>query len=481
MDKLQELLNRKNTIISKTNESENGSMSARDRINLLFDEGSFIETDMFSGRKDGLTQEGVITGYGTVDSRLVFVYAQDGNAEGGAFGVEQAKKISKITNMALKAGAPLVSMLDSKGIRFDEGLDALAALGELSCKAAKASGSILQISAIFGICAGGASFTPLMSDFLVMTKKSALMLNGASVCGEDGKIITSEDMAGGEVNAKENGNAHVLAENDSEAVLKIRELIALLPGNAEELSPETECKDDLNRVSEQLQAPGFHMADVIKQVADNFEFFEISPLYAENILTGFIRINGRTVAVVANNGEIDIKASEKAAGFISFADSFNIPVLTFSDTEGYKASYEEEKNGLSKYVSKLVYAYSNATVPKVTVICSKACTSAGIAMGSRAVGADQVIAWADATIGVFSPDMATVLLYEDKIKDGMTKDEAKRDYCNNAASAFSAAQLGFIDDVINPAETRPLVAAALEMLYDKREDIPLKKHGKFCF
>ncbi len=481
MDKLQELLNRKNAIVSKADETENGSMSARDRINLLFDEGSFIETDTFSGRKDSLAQEGVITGYGTVDSRLVFVYAQDGNKEGGVFGVAQAKKISKIMDMALKTGAPLVSMLDSKGLRFEEGLDSLAALGELSCKAAKASGSILQISAIFGVCAGGASFAPLMSDFLIMTKKSALMINGASVCGEDGKVISALDMAGGEINAKISGNAHILTENESEAVLKIKELISLLPGNAEELSPESDCQDDLNRVSESLQAKGVLVADVIKQVADNLEFFEISPLFAENILTGFIRINGRTVAVVANSGELDSNGAEKAAKFINFADSFNIPVLTFSDTEGYKASFEEEKNGLSASISKLVYAYSNATVPKVTVICSKACTSAGIAMGSRALGADFVIAWPDATVGVLSPDMATVLLYEDKIKGGMTKDEAKADYSDNAASAFAAAEIGFIDDVINPSETRPLVAAAFEMLYEKREDIPLKKHGKFSF
>lgn len=479
MDKLQELLNRKNAIISKDNEPENEKLSARARIGLLFDEGSFIETDVFSGRKDSLAQEGVITGYGTVDSRLVFVYAQDGNKEGGAFGVKQAKKISKVVDLALKTGAPLVSLLDSTGLRFDEGLESLAALGELSAKAAKASGSILQISAIFGTCAGGASFAPLMSDFLIMTKKSAMMVNGPSVCAEDGKIITADDMCSGEINAKISGNAHILAENDQEAVLKIKELISMLPGNAEELSPELDCQDDLNRLTEGLSA--FAMVDIIKQVADNYGFLEISPLYAENIITGFIRINGRTVAVVANNGELDSASAEKAAKFISFADSFNLPVLTFSDTEGYKASFDEEKNGLAKYVSKLVYAYSTATVPKVTVICSKACTSAGIAMGSRAVGADEVVSWPDATIGVFSPDMATVLLYEDKIKGGMTKDEAKANYSDEFASALSAAEIGFIDDVIDPATTRPIIAAALEMLYDKREDAPIKKHGKFSF
>ncbi len=481
MDKLAEFINRKNAIYSKNNESENGKLSARSRINLLFDEGSFIETDMFSGRSKSDAEEGVITGYGTVGSRLVFIYAQDGVTEGGAFGTEQAKKISKIYDMALKTGAPLVSLIDSTGIKYEEGLSSLAALGSLSSKAAKASGSILQISAVFGSLAGGGTFTPLMSDFLIMTKDSALMINGPSVCAKEGEVIKTSDMCSAEINAKISGNAHILAENEEEAISKIKELISLLPGNAEELAPEADSADDLNRTSEVLNSADITVKQIIKEVADNFEFMEISPLYAENIVTGFIRINGRCIAVVGNNGELDSASCEKSAKFISFADSFNIPVLTFSDTEGYKASFEEERNGLSKHIAKLVYAYSNATVPLVTVVCSKACTSAGIAMGSKALGADEVIAWPNATIGVFSPDMASVVLYSDKLKDGMSKDEAKEDYKDNQANAFTAAEIGFIDTIVPPFETRPMIAAAFEMLYEKREDIPMKKHGKFSF
>ena len=481
MDKLQELINRKNAVMTSGSEPENGKLSARGRIAHLFDEGSFIETDMFSGREGDAAAEGVITGYGTVDSRLVFVYAQDGMADGGAFGCEQAKKITKIMDMALKTGAPIVSLLDSCGTKLSDGVAALGAMGEVFSRSVKASGSILQISAIFGTCAGGAAFTPAMADFLIMTEDSAMMINGPATCAKDGEILTAEDMCSAKVNATISGNAHFVAATDAEAVAKIRELITLLPGNAEEMAPETECADDLNRISGQLGSIGMPMVEIIRQVADNCEFTEVSALYAENVLTGFIRINGRTVAVVANNGELDSSASEKAADFIRFADSFNLPVLTFCDTDGYKASKEEEKNGLAKYAAKLLYAYSEATVPKVTVICSKACTASSVAMGSRAAGADFVVAWPNAVIGALSSDMASVLLYEEDLKAGMSRDQVKAKYEDEAANAFEAAKTGFIDDVIEPDSTRPRIAAALEMLYTKSDVSPVKKHGNFSF
>ncbi len=480
MDKLHDLINRRNAVMQGCKKPENGNLSARERIARLFDEGSFIETDIFSGRTE-TAAEGVITGYGTVDSSLVFVYAQDGNAEGGGFGCEQAKKICKIIDMALKTGAPIVSLLDSCGTRLDDGINALASMGEVYGRSAKASGSVLQISALFGTCAGGASFVPAMSDFVIMTEKSMMMVNGPATCSEDGKIVTAEDMCSAEINAKISGNAHFVTKNDEEAIDKVKELLMLLPSNAEEYAPEVECTDDLNRLSEQLGSIGMPVKEIIKQIADNCEFTEVSELFAENMVTGFIRINGRTVSVVANNGELDSAASKKAADFIAFSDSFNLPILTLCDTDGYKASKEEEANGLTKYAAKLLYAYASATVPKITVICSKACTSASVVMGSRAAGADFVVAWPNAVIGALSTDMASVLLYTEELKNGLSREDVKVKYEDEYATALKAAETGFIDDVIEADSTRPRVAAALEMLYTKDEVAPLKKHGSFAF
>ena len=479
MDKLNDLISRKNAIISGCTKPENGGLSARERIARLFDEGSFIETDIFSGRSGAA--EGVITGYGTIDSSLAFVYAQDGNADGGAFGCEEAKKICKIMDMALKTGAPLISLLDSCGTKLEDGINVLASMGDVFSRYAKASGAILQISALFGTCAGGASFIPAMSDFVIMTKNSQMMINGPATCSEEGHSVTAEDMCSAKINAEVSGNAQFAVDSDEEAIDKIKMLISLLPSNSEEYAPEVECTDDLNRLSEQMGSIGMPVKEVIRQIADNCEFFETSEAFAKNIVTGYIRINGRTVSVIANDGELDSNASKKAADFIAFSDSFNIPVLTLCDTDGYKASKEEESQGLTKYAAKLLYAYASATIPKVTVICSKACTSAGIAMGSRAAGADFVLAWPNSVIGTLSSDMASVILYEEELKSGLTRDAVKEKYENEYATAIKAAETGYIDDVIEADSTRPRVAAAFEMLFSKGEQAPSKKHGSFAF
>lgn len=474
MDKLQELINRKNEITNFTVNSDSGSMTARERINLLFDSGSFIETDMFSGRSEENIEEGVITGYGTVDSRAVFVYAQDISKDGGAFGAEQAKKIKKVLDMAKNSGSPCVALLDSSGVKLDDGIEALAAMGEIYARYAEASGSILTISAVFGKCAGGAAIVPELSDFVIMTEKSRLMLNGAAVCSSEGHKVSEEDMASAEVNAKLNGNADFIAQDDRAAVLKIRELITILPGNSIEHVPETVCNDDLNRLSGSLGAEGLTTEDVIKEIADNGEVLLTSRVNSESVITGFIKINGRTVSVAANSGELDLAACRKISKIIKFSDAFNIPVLTLCNTYGFKASADEEKAGLLKSVSKLAMAYADATIPMVTVITGGACTSAGVVLGSRAVGADFVLAWPNAVIGAVSPDMAGVLFYG---KNGLTdKDSIKEDYINNQADALSAAKTGFIDDVIEPDSTRPRVAAAFEMLYGKGKRSS-KKHS----
>lgn len=484
MDKLQEFISRRNELINGSGgKKEGGTLSARERINLLFDEGSFIETDLFSGMDENYPTEGVITGYGTVDSRLVFAYSQDSSISGGSFTKGQADKICKTIDNAIKTGAPCVALLDSKGTKLDEGISALAAMGEVYKRNIKASGSILQISAIFGTCAGGATYAPSMADFVFMTEKSHMMLNGAALCSGEGNIVTEDEIGSAEVNASESGTVHFVAKDDADCMAQIRNLIMLLPSNSEEYAPETACSDDLNRLSDSLSFKNIDAKSIINQVVDGGIFTEVSALYAKNIVTGFAKINGRTVAIVANNGELDIKATEKASDFIKYADSFNIPVLTFCDTEGYKASACQEKHGLSKYAAKLAYAYGAASVPKVTVICGYACGNAAIAMGSLAVGADFVLAWADSVIGALSPKMASVLLYNDTIKASANPKEEREKvmeyYADNVATAIEAAKAGFVDDVIEPDSTRPRVAAALEMLYGKRDNAPCKKHGSF--
>lgn len=476
MDKLKKLIERRNVLMYTDKSENNGKLSARERINLLFDEGSFIETDMFSGKEDCLTYEGVITGYGTVNSKLVFVYAQDSSSGGGVFTKGQAKKICKIIDMALKTGSPCISMIDSCGINLDDATDSLSAMGDVYTKTIKASGAILQIATIFGTCAGGAAYSALMSDFVIMTEKSNLLLNGPSVCAKEGEIVTIEDIGGAMANAKINGNAHFISKNDEEAVSYVKKLINLLPGSSKDKIPEEACMDDLNRLSYDLGTKEMKACEVIKSIADNGELFEVSKLYAENIITGFIKINGRTVATISNNGDLDSYACDKASRFICFADSFNIPVLTFCDVEGFKASCEEEKRGVAKYAAKLAAAYAKATVPKVTVINGNACTSAGVIMGSRSIGADFVIAWPESVIGAVSPDAASILFGVDK-----SKEEAKNDYIENIATSFKAAEKGVIDDITEPFATRPRVAAAFEMLYGKREDIAYKKHESLLF
>ncbi|MDP4133537.1 MAG: acyl-CoA carboxylase subunit beta [Bacillota bacterium] len=482
MDKLKELKNRRDEIISGGASVSGGKLSARERISLLFDNGSFIETDMFSGRDELAPGQGVITGYGTVDQRLVYVYAQDSSVKGGAFGAEQAKKICKIADLAIKTGAPLVGLFDSFGIKVQEGLMALSALGELYQRNIKASGVILQISAIMGPCDGGTAYSPAMSDFVFMTENASHMLiNGPSVCSKEGKAYTIEELGGAKVHAQQSGTAHFLASDDADCISKIRKLLTFLPSNNAQCSPEYALGDDLNRLSDLLNQEGIEKSALIKEIADNQEFLEVFENYAKNIITGFVRINGRTVSVVANNGSLDMNAANKAARFIRFADSFNIPIVTFTNVEGFVPDASQEQNGLIRNVSKLVYAYGEATVPKVTVITGKAYGSAAIAMGSRACGADYVLSWPETSIGAMSGDMAAILLYGEALNDAKDpvskRAELKEQYEQEVSSAFEAAKIGFIDDIIEPETTRPKIAAALEMLYDKREDVPCRKHG----
>ncbi len=469
MDKRKELIDRRNAVM-QSGSGKNGS-SARERINLLFDEGSFIETDMFSGKAGGAVNEGVITGYGTVDSRSVFVYANDGSPE-GAFGKEQAKKILKTLKTARLTGAPVVALLDDCTVKLDDKAEALNSLGMLYSEYAALSGTVLTVSVVFGTCAGGCTIVPALSDFVIMTEKSRLMLTGEALSSESGR--DKGDVSSPLVNSKINGNADFVVADSAAAIAKVKELIALLPGCSAEHAPEDECTDDLNRISN-VFGNGASLGDTIRAISDSGIYLPVAEEYATSIETGFIKINGRTIAVVAGGNELDSSAFEKAVKMVKFADAFNIPVLTLCEAEGFKASIAEEHGKILKSAAALSYAYSFATVPKVTLITKSACTSAGIIMGSRAVGADFVIAWPEAVIGTISPDMATVLLYG---KNGVTdKDTIKADYINNEANALNAASTGFIDDVIEPETTRPRLAAAFEMLYTKNRNVQKKHSG----
>lgn len=456
-----ELLSRRNAVVA----SDVGA-SARERIKTLFDEGSFVETDMFSGREHGAPEDGVITGYGTVDGRAAFVFAQDGSAE-GAFGKEQAKKILKTIKTARSVAAPVVALIDSYGVKIDEGADVLAALGDIYREYVAMEGRVLKISAIFGRAAGGVSVIPALSDFVVMTKDARLMLNGDDVCAEVGR--EKADNSSAEVNSSLSGNAHFIAEDASSAIEQVKELIKMLPGSAKERSPETACTDSLNRISAAFNENEGNHEDFLKEISDDGVFLPVAKDYCKGLISGFIKINGRTVAAVAGKGELDTAAMEKAVKMISFADAFNLSILTLCDISGFKASAKEEKGRMLKAASLLAEAYSSAAVPKVTLITGCSATSAGVLFGSRAIGADHVLAWPNALIGTLSDTMASVIL-----KDG------KKNYEEKEASALSAAASGYIDDVIEPETTRPHIAAALEMLYGKN-DSSCKKHQNMFF
>lgn len=460
MNKTKELSELKSVIYS-SEKKKDGALSARERIALLLDSGSFIETDIFSGREEESFCEGVITGYGTVDSRAVFVYAQDGLST-GAFGVEQSKKILKTINMAKASGAPMVALLDSPGIRLDDGMKGLSGLGEIYSEYASLYGEILTVTAVFGTVSGGAAVISGLSDFTIMTKNSRLMLNSDALCAEKGRNKT--DVSSAEVNLHINGNADFVVDNENEAIEKIRHLISFLPGNKYEHAPCVECDDDLNRLSQAFDAGKADAYTVIKEIADNGELLPISDGYSSGALGGFIRINGRTVSVISSDGEIDSDSLKKAEKMISFSDMYSIPILMLCNTECFKPSTESERNGSVRNAAAFVRAFSRTKVPKVTLITGYSCTSAGLIFGSRAVGADLVIAWPDAVIGTVSPDMAGVLLYG---KDGITDKDTVKERYKDDASAIKAARIGYIDDVVEPEATRPHIAAAFEMLYGK--------------
>lgn len=479
IEKLTELLLKKSEI-AKGGEGKlkDGALSARTRIAMLFDEGSFIELGAFvTARDNSLASDGVITGYGTIDGRLVYAYSQDETVLNGAIGEMNAEKICKIFKMASEMGAPVVGMLDSNGVRLQEGAMAQAAMGKILNASASVSGVVPNISIVFGNCAGGSAIAAGMSDFVIMNGKNGrLFVNGPAVTeATTGKTSPADAKA----NVNESGNAHLIGADDSECIGLARLLLTYLPSNNLSDAFEFETEDDLNRTSDILSSVD-DIADVrviVSEIADDKAYFELQEGFGEELSTGFIRLDGSSVGVVASNGEeLTANAASKCARFVRFCDAFNIPVLTVTDVDGFKVSREEELNGLVKKCASLTYAFSQATTAKVNLIVKKAYGSAGVMMNSKQLGADIVLSYPAAEIAPLNAQAGAAMLYAEDLKSGASREDVYEKYKENEASVYSAAALGVVDDVIDPRESRSRVIGAFEMLRSKRASIVNRKH-----
>ena len=471
------------------------SSLASKRIESLLDENSFVEigalvtaraTD-FNLKQADTPSDGVVTGYGVINGNLVYVYSQDAAVLNGSVGEMHAKKITNLYDLAMKTGAPVIGLIDSAGLRLQEAADALNAFGEIYLKQTLASGVIPQITAIFGSCGGGLALIPTLTDFTFMEEEKAkLFVNSPNAL--DGNNITKCDSSSAAFQSSESGIVDVVA-NEAAIYAKIRDLVTMLPANNEDEAAYDECTDDLNRVCADIANCVGDTAIALSQIADNNVFFEIKENYAKDMVTGFIKLNGMTVGCVANrtevydeNGEVaekfdavlSPKGCYKAADFVNFCDAFDIPVLSLTNVKGYEATMSSEK-GIATAVAKLTYAFANATVPKVNVIIGKAFGSAYVAMNSKAIGADITIAWPDAEIGSMDANLAAKIMYDGQGAD-VIKSKAT-EYAALQTSATGAAKRGYVDQIIEAADTRKYVVGAFEMLFTKREDRPSKKHG----
>ena len=469
--------------------------SASRRIATLLDEGSFVEiggavtarSTNFNLQEKAAPSDGVITGYGVIDGNLVYVYSQDAEVLGGALGEMHAKKIARIYDMAMKMGAPVIGLIDCAGLRLQEATDALEAFGSLYHKQALASGVIPQITAIFGMCGGGLAVVPGLADFTYMEEKEGkLFVNSPNAL--EGNEISRCNTASADYQSKTAGLVDGIG-TEAEILGQIRDLVCMIPANYEDDMSYEECTDDLNRVCADIANASEDTAIALAQIADNQILVETKKDYAKEMVTGFIRLNGMTVGVVANrskvyNAEAEVEAEfdsvltvdgcKKATDFVNFCDAFSIPVLTLTNVTGFAATVESEKN-MASAVAKLTYAFANATVPKVNVIVGKAFGSAYVAMNSKSIGADLVYAWPTAEIGMMDAKLAAQIMYADA--DADTINEKAAEYKELQSSPNSAAARGYVDAIIEPADTRKYVIGAFEMLFTKREDRPDKKHG----
>ena len=482
---------------------DRGKLTARERLDLLFDTGTFREIDMFVSHrcnnfdmdKVDIPSDGVVTGHGNVNGRPVFAFAQDFTSRAGSLGEMHAKKICKVMDLALKAGVPFVGMNDSGGARIQEGVDALSGYGEIFYRNSLASGVIPQISAIMGPTAGGAVYSPAMTDWVFMVKNSGYMfITGPEVIkAVTGEEITFEDLGGAMTHNKKSGVAQFACEDDEDTLNQIKILLSYLPSNNMEDPPRVDTGDDPMRLCSELdgivpESPrrSYDMKDVIRNIVDNGEFFEPHEHYAANMIVCFARLNGRSIGVIANQprikaGCLDIDASDKATRFIRFCDSFNIPLLTISDVPGYLPGSKQEWGGIIRHGAKLLWCYSEATVPKLLLITRKAYGGAYIAMSSKHLGADMAFAWPSAEIAVMGAEGAANIIHRREIKsadDPAAKRKEKiSEYEDLFSNPYQAATRGYIDAVIAPRETRQRLAEALDIMCTKREMRPPKKHG----
>ena len=469
---------------------------ASQRIAALLDDNSFVEigglvtaraTD-FNLKPNETPSDGCITGYGVINGNLVYVYSQDASVLNGTIGEMHAKKITNLYDLAMKTGAPVIGLIESAGLRLQEATDALAAFGEIYLKQTMASGVIPQITAVFGTCGGGLGLFPTMTDFTFMEEKNAkLFVNAPNAL--DGNVITKCDSSSAKFQAEDSGIVDVVAD-EATILEKVRELVSFLPANNEDDASFLEdCTDDLNRVNPEIAGCVGDTSVALSILADDNNFFEVKAGYAKNMVTGFLRLDGVTVGAVANRSEIcdeegkvaekldavlTAEGCEKAAEFVNFCDAFGIPVLTLTNVKGYEATLASEK-AIAKAAAKLTYAFANATVPKVNVVIGKALGTAYVVMNSKAIGADITMAWPDAQIGAMDGKLAAKIMYDGQGADVINEKAAE--YEALTLNVTSAAKRGYVDQIVNAADTRKYVIGAFEMLFTKSEDRPAKKHG----
>lgn len=484
------------------NQHEKGKLTARERIDLLVDKGTFVELNPFiehRSRDFGLENkkgpgDGVVTGFGKVNGRPIYLFSQDFTVFGGALGEMHAKKIAYVMDLAAKNGTPFVGLNDSGGARIQEGVLSLDGYGHIFYRNSIYSGVIPQISVILGPCAGGAVYSPAITDFVFMVEKTSQMfITGPKVIETvTGEKISQEDLGGARVHSTISGNAHFKGETEEEVITQVRKLLSYLPQNNEEKPPaykineEDDYRPDLSDIVPVDAVRPYDVRNVIEQVVDEGSFFEVHENFAKNIVVGFARIRGEVVGLVCNQpkymaGGLDIDSSDKAARFIRFCDSFNIPLITFEDVTGFFPGVKQEHGGIIRHGAKILYAYSEATVPKLTVILRKAYGGAYVALNSKAIGADIVFAWPNAEIAVMGPQGAANIIFAKEIQNSpnpeQTRAEKIEEYRSKFANPYVAASQGMVDDVIDPRETRIKIVQALDMLRTKKETRPAKKHG----
>ncbi len=508
-DKIRDLKSREEKILEMGGDKavaaqrEKGKLTARERLALLFDNSSFREVDMFVRHRCvnfgmenvEIASDGVVTGHGLVEGRPVFAFSQDFTSRAGSLGEMHAKKICKVMDLAMKAGAPFVGMNDSGGARIQEGVDALSGYGQIFFRNSTASGVIPQISAIMGPTAGGAVYSPAMTDWVFMVKESSYMfITGPEVIkAVTGEEISFEDLGGAKTHNEKSGVAHFACESDQDAIMQIKKLLSFLPSNNMEDPPHAVTGDHRDRMDPALDSiipdsprKSYDMKDVIRMIVDNGELFEPHQYFARNIIVCFARLNGRAVGIIANQpkflaGCLDINASDKATRFIRFCDAFNIPLLTIADVPGYLPGSQQEWGGIIRHGAKLLWCYSEATVPKLLLVTRKDYGGSYLAMCSRDLGADMAFAWPTAEIAVMGAEGAANIIHRKVINEAedpaAKRREKIKEYEELFSNPYQAAARGYIDAVITPSETRPRLIDALEALCSKREIRPPKKHG----